>query len=381
MSGAPDVDYNAVLRQAQSRKASKQKAMTIRQQLMLERLLNSSPEAFDQIRREVFGTKGKYRPSSNERYETRTQVTTPPATPSTKPSGAPPATTSRKPVNPEVTMLEELLMENPPETKPTTRIRTNITVPPASEPPVSTTKPVDVFDDDAPIGPELAKPASSTTRRGGKSRIKLFNPSSRVIYDQTKQENARIKRAKPSKEYVMTSRELRDVKSRQPKINVDDFVEIRPSSGEFTNLQNVKDTWTNRVIKPLKSMKDPRQGKLNALASAREGFGETLQAIGKLPAVRIASSPIRMYGRLGRKGKIAVGAALAAGAIKAYDMYAGTLPRVEKSMKKSAYSNSMMKSSKKIAKNTPAPHASKNVNRKQAERYTSNGVRVSNKYF
>lgn len=408
MSGAPDVDYDAVLRQAQSRKASKQKAMTIREQLMLERLLNSSPDAFDQIRREVFGTKGKYRPSSNERYETRTQVTTPPATPSTKPSSAPPATPSRKPVNPEMTMLEELLMENPPETKPTTRIRTTITVPPEGDASSSTSKPVTVFNYDAPIGPETTKPTDSKPRRGGKHGLRLFNPGARVVYDQTKQEGARIKRAKPSEGYTITSREAKDIKSKQPKIKVDDFVEIRPSSGGYTNMKDVKDAWENQVMKPLRSLKDPRQGKLNALSAAKEGVGETLRAIKNTPAIRVASAPIRGFRRLPRAGKIAVGGGLILGAVKLADMMFGALPRAEsstsstsskppkeaepiyswdfnkrmsKSMKKSAYSNSMMKSSKKISKNTPAPHASKNVNRKQAEHYTSNGVRVSNKYF
>ena len=179
------------------------------------------------------------------------------------------------------------------------------------------------------------------------------------------------------------------------------FEEIRPTTGAFTNWGDVKREWAEGVRKPLASMKNPKQGKLNALLAAKEGVGRTASAVGNLPYVRGAKRLVPKS----RAGKVAAGLASLYLLSQAVNAGASLLPRAKKEpesqnswdvlgkrmkkrVTKNAYSNTMMKSSKKIAKsaskitkNTPTPHASRNVSAKHAQKLTFDGIKVSNKYF
>jgi hypothetical protein len=379
INSTPEVDEKNVVSQAQSRKANKQKVLDIQDKLFLSRLLGASPQEFNQIRNEVYGRRGagqNTRTTSGARQTTQSDP-------------------KYRTVNPNIS--SGVSSAEKPSTKPEV-VRTSITVGPDNDVRIATSN----ADADAPIlGPE---PASK------KPRPRVFNPRNargKVVYNQTAQERARIKRSKPSDDSTLDRDSVKGIKrfnARNRNATAGAFEEIRPSSGAFTNMGDVKRTWEEQVVKPIKSMKDPRQGKLNAIVAAKEGVGNTIGVLGKTPVVRAVAAPVRAYRRLGKWGKILVGATIAAGGLKAYDTWAGTLPRAKKKdsgsssenpyvmasemnkrlskkISKSAYSNSLIKSNKSIKKSSPAPHASKNVNQKQIGHFTSNGVRVSTKYF
>lgn len=345
-------DYDAVLQQAQKRK-------NLQQQLMLESLLFRTPQEFQ----EMYGG-GKFNPRGKQ--NTR-------------------QTETKKPTQ-------------------TSRIRTTIT----PETPSTPKKVVsEVMEVRAP-SPSAPSSASAKTQRTMRRVPK---------YNQTKQQQRRLNAIKPSGMYELpeeSKQSIEELKGKKVKDILasapDDFVEIRPTSGAFTNVADVKRTWKDRVLGPLRSMKNPRQGKANAVLATAEGVKETADTAMRTPIVRAVTWPVRRFNRMSRAGKIATLGALTLGGVKLFDMAAGLLPRKKdsndtsssaknkeydnvsgafndfgkrskKRVAKSAYSNTMMKTNKKIKKSMTTPHASKKVNQNQIEHYTSNGVKISNKYF
>lgn len=263
------------------------------------------------------------------------------------------------------------------------KMRFKVFVPPTGEPRVST------FGVMTPSEPAITpEPKPTSTRRFG-----VMTPSEPTP-----------KPVEPSGKILSPSFD-RKSRSVTPASTVADdvFEEIRPTTGAFTNWGDVKREWDEGVRKPLASMKNPKQGKLNALLAAKEGVGRTASAVGNLPYVRGAKRLVPKS----RVGKVAAGIATLYALSQAVNAGASLLPRAKKEpeptsisssnifdkrmkkrVTKNAYSNTMMKSAKtitknatKISKKTPTPHASRNVSAKHAQKLTFDGIKVGNKYF
>lgn len=176
----------------------------------------------------------------------------------------------------------------------------------------------------------------------------------------------------------------------------------------FSTFGDVKTTVKEKVVQPVRDMFKPKLSlteRANAGLAAAEGLEDAGEKVKNLPAVRFG----RWVGRGAKQHPIRTALLVAGGTlagIRLADELAGFLTRkkpeenksefsdpmsfglkkrakknTKEKVAKSAYSNSMMKSSNKIHKSASTPHASQKVNRKQMEHYTSNGVKVSNKYF
>lgn len=193
--------------------------------------------------------------------------------------------------------------------------------------------------------------------------------------------------------------------------DADDFVPPRPSKGAYTSWSDVKDTFNRGVKAPLSTWNHPKNkglsNKLNTLGAAREGWQKTMEVAGDTIPGRVTRQAVRPVKWAGgkiknapRSVKFGLGLLALGGALKWADNNVfNNLPRAKenpttnasdvfnvnkrmsKRMAKSAYANTMMKQSTRIKKSTPTPPASRNVNRKSAQRLTFDGIKVSNKYF